>query len=455
MAERPAFDGQAGRLNLENAPAHAGAFAFNAANRGSPNMTFLQGRSLAGALAAVLLAACAAAPRQRPMLPVATMTDFSYPASTARIRTTDPAIFMGNLDARIDAHQKRLATQESAPHRAALAGALNHRFRIVGRIQDGEAALMHLERALAIEPDHADALLAHASTLSAFHQFDDAERALARARTLNADAGALTRIERDLKVARGEYAALSDDFARSREPVGDFYELAHRADLRVLQGDLDGATHWYRAAQNLYADVDPMPLAWLHTQQGIALLRHGQFAQAKPFFQAAHERLPQYALATEHLAECEFELGHYASARMLYRAVIDQTANPEFIAALADVEAADGHRELARSLRAEAQSGYEQLLERHPAAYAQHAAEFLLDMGQSARALTLARENLVLRKDIGSWILLARSAAAANELAEACAANRQARGTGLKPPELAQLDELEKRCGTSANRLQH
>lgn len=416
-------------------------------------MKFPQCRALASVLAAVFLVACATKPNQADSTP--DLVDSSYPASITRIRTTDPTIFIGNLDARIAAHQKSLSMEESAAHRAALAGALNHRFRIVGRLQDGEDAMLHLERALDIEPDNADALLAHASTLSAFHRFDAAEQALARARTLDADAGALTRIDRDLKVARGDYAALSEDFARSREPVADYFELAHRADLRVLQGDLDGATHWYRAAQNLYADVDPLPLAWLHTQQGIALLRHGQFAQAKPFFQAAHERLPQYALATEHLAECEFELGNFANARVLYREVIDQTGNPEFIAALADVEEADGHPELARSLRAQAQSGYENLLERHPAAFAQHAAEFMLDMGQSARALTLARENLALRKDIGSWILLARSAAAANDLAAACVANQQARGTGLRPPELAELDELDKRCGAGADRLQH
>jgi thioredoxin-like negative regulator of GroEL len=401
-------------------------------------------------VAALLLTACATTPLSQPITetlqPALIPLDVGYPLSTERLRTTDPALFLGNLDARIDTHRQFLARTESAAHRAALAGALNQRFRILGRLKDGEDALANLQRARELDPGRADAQLAYASTLSAFHRFDEAEQALARARQLNANAGALARIERDLNVAQGRYDLLAEDFAHSREPVADFYELAHRADLRVLQGDLDGATHWYHAAQDLYADVDPLPLAWLYAQQGIALLRHGLFAEAQPFFAAAHERLPKFALATEHLAECEFRLGHLERARALYHEVIAQTANPEFIAALAKVEQAAGDLKLAQSLRAQAETGYADLLARHRAAYAQHAAEFLLSIDQPEKALPLARENLALRKDIGSWILLARSSDAVGELSAACNANTAARALNLKPPELAQLDDLALRC---------
>ncbi len=417
-------------------------------------------RVLSGALLVALLSGCATnGPEEAAMqvvdteaksAPIALPSDAGYPLPVERMRTTDPAIFMGNLDARIATHEKYLATQESAAHRAALAGALNHRFRIVGRVEDGENAMMHLQKALAIDPDNADALLAYASTLSAFHRFDEADAAIAKARVKGVNVAALQRIERDLQVGRGQYAALAEDFAHSQEPVADFYELAHRADLRMLQGDLDGATHWYRAAQSLYVDVDPLPLAWLYTQQGIALLRYGQFAEAKPFFAAAHERLPQYALAAEHLAECEYELGNLDRARALYHDVIAQTNNPEFIAALADVEQKAGNDSRAADLRAQAKAGYAALLQRHRAAYAQHAAEFMIDSNQSAEALTLARENLALRKDIGSWILFARSAAAAGDFATACDANLAARASKLNPPELAELDALSARCDQSS-----
>jgi len=402
-----------------------------------------------GAVAALLLVGCAGNP-PLPAVDDATVASFAgdlgYPLSMERLRTTDSVLFMGNLDARIETHQGFLANNESAQHHAALAGALNQRFRILGRLKDGEDALAHLQRALALDPDHADAQLALASTLSAFHRFDEATQAIARARELHANAAVLTRIERDLNVAQGRYDTLAEDFAQSREPVADFFELAHRADLRMLQGDLEGATHWYRAAQGLYVDVDPLSLAWLYTQQGIALLRHGKFDQAQPFFAAAHQRLPQFALATEHLAECEFRLGNFDRARSLYHEVIAQTANPEFIAALADVERAAGDEALAQSLLTQAQKGYADLLGRHRAAYAEHAAEFLLSINQPAEALTLARENLALRRDIGSWILMARSSEAAGDFTGACRANQEARALHLNPPELAEINDIARRC---------
>lgn len=76
-----------------------------------------------------------------------------------------------------------------------------------------------------------------------------------------------------------------------------------------MLGDLPGASFWHRSAQDFYRDVSPFHLAWLYTQQGIAILRHGDFKSAQPFFAAALARLPSYYLAAEHLAECEMELG--------------------------------------------------------------------------------------------------------------------------------------------------
>jgi tetratricopeptide (TPR) repeat protein len=247
-------------------------------------------------------------------------------------------------------------------------------------------------------------------------------------------------------MAQGRYDRLRDDFARSGEPVADFYELAHRADLRLMQGDLQGASHWYRAAQDLYHDVDPLPLAWLYSQQGIALLRHGRCDQAKAFFEAAYQRLPEYYLASEHLAECEAQLGNTERARKLYRAVIAQTGNPEFMAALADLEEQAGRAEIAAAARKDAEDGYRALLDRQPAAYAQHAAEFLLDAGKADEALALARDNLALRQDVGSLILMASAAAAAGQQAEACAAAARVRASGLQPPELGEIAGIEMSC---------
>ena len=390
----------------------------------------------------------AAEPEPPAAAPPAALAIFAeaYPASVERYRTTDASIYLGNLEARIQAQRESLARREDATTRGALAGSLLHRFRILGRVVDAEHALAEVEKALAADPRHAEALVLHAALLSSFHRFGEARAALAAARASGASAELPTRLERDLDLAEGRYADLADELAASGHLVANLYELAFRADLRMLQGDPGGASRLWRAAQDLYQDVDPHTLAWLHTQQGIALLRVGDLANAKRFFEVAHARVPQYYLATEHLAEVEGRLGNRARARELYRAVIGQTGNPEFIAALAGVEREDGNEAEAARLEREAEAGYAALLERHRAGYAQHAAEFYLDAGKSAQALALARENIALRQDVLSQVLLAQAAHAAGEKSEACAARERALATGLKPPEISELDALASTC---------
>ena len=399
---------------------------------------------------ALMLGGCASAPElvTEPAPEVATLFAHNYPLAPEQRPTTSAGIYLGNLDARIEVLDDELKRSADAGVRGNLAGALLHRFRIVGRVADGERALELAAQAATDAPEVADLHVVHAAALSAFHRFADAELALKQAQKTGASPQALASLRRDLLMAQGRYDLLSDDFARSGEPVADFYELAHRADLRLMQGDLDGASRWYRTAQDFYNDVDPLPLAWLYSQQGIALLRHGHYDQAKRFFAAAHQRLPEYYLASEHLAECEFRLGNLERARELYRVVIAQTGNPEFIAALAELDEQDGNAAAAAASRRDAEAGYRALLARHPAAYAQHAAEFLLDIGKSQEAAALARENLALRQDVGSLILMATTAEAAGARSEACAAVARTQATGLKPPEIAEIEQLSAACGT-------
>ncbi len=401
---------------------------------------------LALALVAAL-GACAHAPTPDQAIetdPIA--NSGGYPLSVQQRATTSADIYLGNLQARIEVLDQQLASTASATVQAQLAAALLLRFRILGQLADGERGLALATSASQLDPELADAQLILASALSTFHRFDDAMAALERAGLAGADAARLATTRRDLLMAQGRYQELAEDFARSAEPVADFYELAHRADLRLLQGDPAGASQWYRAAQDLYQDVDPLPLAWLYVQQGIALLRHDQIAPAREFFAAAHARLPQYALATEHLAECEFLLGRLDRARELYAAVIGQTDNPEYRAALARLEEAAGHPDRAQAERELASRGYRDLLQRHWAAYAQHAAEYFLDIGDVDSAWTLAQENLRLRADLGSLILYAQAAEQSGQPRQACTALARIRGTGLQVPELDQLTPLQSTC---------
>lgn len=390
-------------------------------------------RAIAAGLGALAAAACVGTPSPPPAAPSVTEAAGGYPASTRQRVTTSAELYVGNLQARVQELERRAAGDDRA--RVELAAALLLRAQILGGVDDAPRAL-ELARAASAAGAGALAEPVRAAAATALHHFDEAEAALRRAQAQGVD---VRPARRDLALARGRYGELQAEFERAHEPSADFRELAWRADLRLLAGDPGGATLWYRSAQDLYQDVDPLPLAWLHTQQGIALLRHGDCASARVFFAAAVARLPQYYLAAEHLAECEAALGDLDSARSRYLAVIAQTGNPEFMAALAEVEMARGEADAAERLRAQADRAYQRLLASEPAAWSQHAAEFYLDTGRAAQAHELALANARLRQDLDSLILLARSAAAVGDTALACEQRTRVLATGLRPPEIAEL----------------
>jgi len=371
-----------------------------------------------------------------------------WPISPQYYRTTSADIYLGNLDARIETLERRVA-EGFADRGEVLAAQRYHRYKLRGRLEDADRAIALLAERARNGALSVEGRVLYAITLSGMHQFDDAERWLQSARDAGAKPEQLRDVTADVLVARGNYAALADDIRTSSEPIADFYALAHRADLRLLQGDLRGAERHYLAAQTLYNDVSPVPLAWLHTQMGIGYLRFGRIEDAKRFFAAAVERLPGYYLAEEHLAECETLLGDHDTARARYLRVIEATGNPEFYAALAGLERAAGNAQLADTLTVKAKDGYEDLLRRWPGAYAQHAAEFFLEIGDPARAYALAKGNADVRQDIGSLILLATSAQAADQIADACDARARALALGFAPPELAELDALAEACATA------
>ena len=371
----------------------------------------------------------------------------NWPAGLDDIQTTSGDIYLGNLDARIDALAAANRRNARADLQVSQAGALYHRYRIRGKLADAEHALGLLDAALAQSPRNAEALALRATVLAGFHRFTAAAADLDAVASANpAKAGALAEARREISLATGRYDLLREDFSRSTDPQGGFYEIAFRGNLLLQKGDLAGASAQFRRAQALFTDSSPMPLAWLHVQQGIALLRHGRHADAALFFKAAHDRLPGFTLATEHLAETQTQLRNFDVARGLYARVIADTNNPEFIGALAAMERDAGKTSLAARLDARASEGWSQLVAKYPAAFAQHAIGFYLDRGEPARALALARANIKLRQDVGSYILLATAADAAGSRAEACAARQSALDSGLDPPEMVDLAALATFC---------
>ncbi|NEZ03278.1 tetratricopeptide repeat protein [Wenzhouxiangella sp. XN201] len=368
-----------------------------------------------------------------------------YPLSQSDYSTTSGAIYLSNLNATIEALTD---ADDTAGRPVELATQLYHRYRILGRLTDGERALDLVEQN--VGPDaSATALLRRASIRAGFHRFAGARRDLEAARDRGAPAATVDRLDRELRLAQGEYDSFGEDWSWARQPAAGFYDAAFRGNVSVLLGQLETANLQFFRAQQQYRDSNPFPLAWLYTQQGIALVRNGEFERAIPYLEAALQRVPGFYVAAEHLAECQYETGALEQARLRYRQVIEQTDDPAFRAALAKVEEALGNTEHARALRDRAMADYERLLAAHPAAYGGHAIDFLIEQGRVDRALALARQNRSLRADIGSRISLAVAAQAAGEEEQACRALEDALATGLNPPELSDLKGLSEGCGVT------
>ena len=199
--------------------------------------------------------------------------------------------------------------------------------------------------------------------------------------------------------------------------------LGRLASLWSELGETARAEELFVSAQITSAMSPPFPLAWLYLQEGLMWQRAGELSRARELFRAARDRLPDYAPAVSHLASIEALTGEREAARAQLRALTQKNDDPEYLAQLAELEP----KEFAVKLRAQAQAGFEALLARAPAAFADHAARFYLGAGANpSRALELAQLNLSTRRNAESRTLLIQAALAADARPLACHAASEA-----------------------------
>jgi hypothetical protein len=119
--------------------------------------------------------------------------------------------------------------------------------------------------------------------------------------------------------------------------------------------------------------------------------------------------------ARAHLAEIYASQNQTGDAEALLAPVLS-SRDPEVRWRLADVLIAQGRFEEAETHRKAARSGFEALLDRHPLAFADHAAEFYAGSGNDLRrALELARMNAANRPTVRAIKLVDAIAANAGE----------------------------------------
>ena len=157
-------------------------------------------------------------------------------------------------------------------------------------------------------------------------------------------------------------------------------------------------------------------------QRALLLERRGDKGNAKAYFAEAHELLPGYGHPAVHLAGLDTP----AEAIAVLEPLIGKTDDPQIDAAYADALRRVGRNDDANTALARAKARYEALVQKHELAFADHAAQFYLGLGQDPqRALSLARVNAKNRPTEPALDLWITAALAAGARDEACTAAAQ------------------------------
>jgi tetratricopeptide (TPR) repeat protein len=325
--------------------------------------------------------------------------------------TTAGVLALGNLQAQIEGQERRARTGLlTVSDEAELIDLVVLRGHVLGCIADYEWAEERAEQLTRDAPADGVAFLARARARATFHRFTDALTDLERAQRLGADPAVVGAERAAIFQALGRYDEALQFF---REAVGrraDFASLGALATLHAERGDVATAERFFDESRARYRGVTPFPLALLDFRHALMWLAEGDLHRARTWLSTAHRRLPGYAPAQGHLAEVEAALGEHDSAIARLRPLTISSDDPDYAGQLARILSEIGRVEEAREWRDLAAARYDELIARHLEAFADHAAEFWLDVGGDPdRARWLAGKNLQVRQTPRAHELLNRA----------------------------------------------
>lgn len=373
------------------------------------------------------------------------------PLPQSELPTTDGTIALGNLQGQIAGYEKNYAAGAHSPSLVTgLIAVLGTRGQYLGTLDDYDRCEALGEELVKLRPADPESYLYRAGTRSTLHRFADAEKDLDQAVKLGAKGPRVDGLRGAILQATGrlDEALALRHAAAAMKP--DITTLGLEAAVLGELGRTDEAERLFIEAQHHFRDVAPFPVAWLYFQQGLMWERHGTLSRARELYQASHERLPAYAPAAAHLAGVLAAEGEREQAQALLRPLLLTSTDPEYPGQLSSLlrESRDAARAAeAEALRARATRRYEELLARHPSAFADHAARFYLAAGADPkRALALARDNLKLRPTVDAHQLVLDAALLADTPLSACeAADEALKACGR--PTLGEGGATYSRCG--------
>jgi tetratricopeptide (TPR) repeat protein len=314
---------------------------------------------------------------------------------------TDGEIAAINLES---ARRRAWARFAQDPRRPGVAEEIVDKERLAAQFLGDVDALERLDAVasqFARVDDSSRSALVHAEVAYTVHRFDDARRHLARAVQMG---GMSEEIERhSLTIDQACDVKLDAVLVARRRIAMASARLEDLVPLGAVLSDLERfaeADAVYRQALYAYNGVSPFALAWTCFQLGILwgeLVPEPDPKLAALWYRRAIGYLPRYAKARVHLAEIYTTEGRIGDAEELLRLAL-ASGDPVAAWRLADVLIAQERFEEAETQLDAARFGFEELLQKHLLAFADHAAEFYAGSGNDCRrALELARVNVANR----------------------------------------------------------
>ena len=304
--------------------------------------------------------------------------------------------------------------------------------RLTGSVDDYIEARARLDEAFARAPEGGGPWMGLAQFEFSVHRLAESEAALERAAAailIDDDTrAAIEGLRGDIALQRGQmadaHAAL--ELAETLNPSSQ--SAARLALWSWRSGDFDGADQWYTMAASRHHAADPYADSWFDLQRGLVDLDRGAYEDSLTHYLDANRSLSGWYLIEEHAAEILVRSGRVEEARFIYEDIVERTALPEFMDALAGLHADAGESDKAEVWAERARVAYEARLATLPEAATGHAMDHYLEWGPPARARELAAADFAARPNPDSEsayalaLLQVGDTAAAREHADAAAA---------------------------------
>jgi tetratricopeptide (TPR) repeat protein len=343
------------------------------------------------------------------------------------------------LDRLIGVFEDQVLVQPSTLDLNFLGNLYIQRGRLTGDLGTYAQAEEALTRALAIAPQDIESRSLLASVRFTVHDFAGAlELGQGLLEDEPGNVGALA-VVGDAHLELGHYdraETIYSDLAR-RFPDSAAVQI-RRARLAFLTGDMASASSLAAIAETsaATAGLGGPDIAWYRSFRAQLEMDAGRYGSAAHLYRSALRAAPDYRVALGGLAKTLGALGRIDEAIELYVRAIELLPDPSYVAALGDLYASVGKERLAREQYSTVEA-IARLARASQQAYNRQLVTFYADHDAHLdRALTLARAELAVRRDIYGWDALAWVLYKRGNLDEARAASDRALHLGTPDAKL-------------------